>query len=226
MPVTIAEELVLLAHRESDGRPLIGSTELDAGIAGTLLAELALADRIDLGDKTITARRPALPGDSDADLELDPELDTVLAQIAAHSRPRKPEWWVRKLHSAERRKRLLRRLTVRGALREERVKVLGLFPVTRYPERDPGPEAAVRDRVWSVLTGADPDERTAVLIGVLRACRLDRKVFPGADRKRVKEIAEGDWASTAVARTIASINAAVIAGAVAASTAATVAGAS
>ncbi|RBQ21243.1 GPP34 family phosphoprotein [Spongiactinospora rosea] len=222
MPVTIAEELLLLAHRGADGRPLIGSTELDAGIAGALLAELALTGRIDLGDKTITARRPAVPGDAGTD----PELDTVLAQIATQSRPRKPEWWVRKLHSAERRKRLLRRLAARGVLDEERVKVLGLFPVTRYPERDPELGAAVRERVWYVLGGADPDERTAVLIGVLRACRLDRRVFPGADRKRVKEIAEGDWASTAVARTIASINTAVIAGAIAASTAATAAGAS
>ncbi|MDF5752988.1 GPP34 family phosphoprotein [Spongiactinospora sp. TRM90649] len=217
MFVTIAEELLLLAYREADGKPLVSSTELDAGVGGALLAELALSGRLDLGDKKITAADPAPTGD--------PELDDALALIAARDRPQKPEWWINRLRPHDRRKRLLGRLAERGALTEEKIKILGLFPATRYPERDPGMETEIRDRLWSTLTGADPDERTAVLIAILRACKLDRKVFPEADKKRVKEIAEGDWAGTAVARTIASINAAVAAG-VAAAAAATAASAS
>jgi hypothetical protein len=214
---TIAEEVLLLAHSEAEGRQLVGSTELDAALGGSLLAELAINGRIDLTDRKVTVLDPTPLGEG--------ELDATLARIAAEPRERKPDWWVYKLHSAKLRKRLLSGLADRGVLSEEQRRILGIFPSTRYPERDPSVERNVRERVERVLSGADPDQRVAVLIAVLHAAKIDRKAFPGASRKRVKEITEGDWAGEAVARTIASVNAAVMtavmAGTIASSTAAT-----
>ncbi|MBB2908798.1 hypothetical protein FHS43_000044 [Streptosporangium becharense] len=211
---TITEEVLLLAYDEQEGKQLIGSTELDAALGGALLAELAVEGRIDLADRKVTVRDTTPLGDE--------ELDAALERIAAESKPRKPEWWVQRFNSGKLRKRLLARLAERGVLREEQRRILGIFPSTRYPESDPEIERGIRERVRGVLAGADPDERTAVLIAVLHAAKIDRKAFPDARKERIKEITEGDWAGEAVSKTIAAVNAAVmtavIAGAVAAST--------
>ncbi|MEV8634756.1 GPP34 family phosphoprotein [Streptosporangium sp. NPDC051023] len=209
----IAEEVLLLAYGEAEGKQLVGSSELDAALGGSLLAELAVNGRIDLAQKKVTVLDPTPLGDE--------ELDATLARIAAEPKERKPEWWVQRLNSYKLRKRLLSGLAERGVLNEEQRKILGIFPSTRYPERDPSVEQEIRKRIESVLAGAEPDQRVAVLIAVLHAAKIDRKAFPGADKKRIKEITEGNWAGEAVAKTIAAVNAAIMAAVIAGTVAAT-----
>ncbi|QYC37757.1 hypothetical protein Nocox_00600 [Nonomuraea coxensis DSM 45129] len=224
MKVTIAEELLLLAYSEDEGKQLISTMQLDPALAGALLAELAVEGRVELSDKKLVLTGTAPLGDDEPDDELDDELKAVLSRVAGEHKERKPAWWVQRLQSSKLRTRLLTRLAEAGVLTEQRGKVLGLFPVTRWPEADPGVEAEVRERVASVLGGADPDARTAALIAVMHAAKLDRKAFPGASKERVKEISEGAWAGDAVARTIASINAATVTAITAATVAATAGG--
>ncbi|MEV0596909.1 GOLPH3/VPS74 family protein [Nonomuraea cavernae] len=202
MKATIAEELLLLAFSEDEGKQLISALQLDAALGGAVLAELAVNERISLSDTKVAVLDPTPLGDE--------ELDTALARIAAENKERKPAWWVQKLYSAKLRRRLLTRLAEAGVLTEERGKVLGVFPTTRWPEADGSVEAEVRERVAGALGGTDPDARTAVLIAVMHAAKLDRKAFPGADKERVKEIAEGAWAGDAVAKTIAAINSVIM----------------
>ncbi|GGO77706.1 GOLPH3/VPS74 family protein [Nonomuraea cavernae] len=214
MKVTIAEELLLLAYSEDEGKQLISATQLDAALGGAILAELAVNERISLSDAKVSVLDPTPLGDE--------ELDAALARIAAENKERKPAWWVQKLYSATLRKRLLTRLAEAGVLAEERGKVLGVFPTTRWPEADGSVEADVRERVAGALGGADPDARTAVLVAVMHASKLDRKAFPGADKERVKEIAEGAWAGDAVATTIAAINSVIMIAATTAAVTATI----
>ncbi|WP_182897850.1 GPP34 family phosphoprotein [Microbispora sp. H10830] len=213
MTLTIAEEVLLLAYREDTGKPIIGSVELDCALAGALLADLAVRRRVDLDGAKVVPVDPAPVGDE--------ELDAALTRIAEERGPRKADWWVGKLRAGRLRKRLLTRLAARGVLSEQEGKILGIFPTTRYPELDPSHEQGVRERVQNVLAGAEPDERTAVLIAVMHAAKLDRKAFPDAQKGRVKEIAEGQWTAEAVRKTIASIHAAVAAATTAATVAAT-----
>ncbi|GAA3264823.1 GOLPH3/VPS74 family protein [Nonomuraea helvata] len=213
MTVTIAEELLLLTYNDEKGTQLVSGTQLDPALAGALLAELAVNGRLELSDKKVTVKDPSPLGDS--------ELDATLTRIAEEGKERKPAWWVQRLQSAKLRKRLLTRLAESGVLTEQRGKVLGIFPTTRWPEANPDVEAAVRDRVISALAGADPDARTAVLIAIAHAAKLDRKAFPEANKQRVKEIAEGAWTADAVAQTIAAINAVMITTITAATVAAT-----
>ncbi|MGI5268260.1 GOLPH3/VPS74 family protein [Nonomuraea sp. CA-218870] len=201
MSVTIAEEILLLAFGEDDGRQLLSAIQLDPAVAGALLAELALGERIALRDKKVTVLDPAPMGDD--------ELDGALARIAGSPKERKPAWWVQQLQSGKLRTRLLTRLAGAGVLAEERVRVFGIFRTTRWPELDGAVEARVRERVAAALGGAEPDPRTAVLIAVMHAAKLDRKAFPGADKERVKQIASGAWEAEAVAQTIAAINAGI-----------------
>lgn len=200
--MTIAEELLLLAYRESTGKPMIGHHELDPAVAGALLSELVVNERVELSDKRVVVRDASPLGDQ--------ELDGALARIAQEAKPRKPDHWVNKLQSGKLRERLLTRLAERGVLTAEHGKALGIFPTTRWPEADPGVELEVRERVDSALAGGTPEARTAVLIALTRAVKLDRKAFPGADRKRIKEISEGAWAADAVAKTVQAVNAAIM----------------
>jgi hypothetical protein len=216
MTVTIAEELLLLAHSENEGKQLIPIMQLDPALGGAILGELAINERIELTDKKVSVRDTTPLGDE--------ELDAALARMSQEQRERRPAWWVQTLHSGKLRRRLLTRLAEAGVLSEQRGKVLGIFPTTRWPEADGSVEAEVRERVAAALAGAAPDARTSVLIAVMHAARLAPKAFPGADKARIKEISEGTWAADAVTQTIAAINAAVMAGVIAGTVAATAGG--
>jgi hypothetical protein len=94
-------------------------------------------------------------------------------------------------------------LIAKGLVREEKKKVLGLFPVRRYPEADGSVEAAIRQRLDAVvLRGATPDERTASLVALLHGAKLHRLAFPHADARRVEaameSVSHGQWSATAV----------------------------
>jgi hypothetical protein len=214
--LTIAEEVLLLAYREDTGKPIIGSMELDCALAGALLAELAVRGRVGFDGKKLRVENGSPLGDE--------ELDATLSRIIGEAGRHDASWWVGKLRMGRLRKRLLTRLAARGVLSEQEGKILGIFPTTRYPELDPRHEQGVRERVRNVLTGAEPDERTAVLFAVMHAAKLDRKAFPGAPKDRVKEIAQGQWTGEAVRKTIASVHAAVVAATTAATVAATAGG--
>jgi hypothetical protein len=214
-PLILAEELALLGHDGSTGRRITDGTRLTVATAGSLVADLALAERIDLDSKRIAVLNPAPTGDA--------ELDGVLARVTAETRPRKPEWLISKLNKRDLPKRVQARLAARGIVRAEEKRALGMFPVVRYPHLDPRPEQEVRGRMWEAINGAEPSPRTAALIALTSACNLDRKIFPDVDRRmlkrRAKEISEGEWAGAAVRKVIQNINAAAAGAAAAAASA-------
>lgn len=223
--LTLAEELLLLAYEEESGRRMADGTSLGVGVAGSLLADLALAERVDLDGERVTVLDRAPVGD--------PDLDDALGRMAAEPKPRKPEWWIERLGKQKKggkalSQRLLDRLVERGVLRAAPHRVLGLFPTTRYAELDPSAEREIRSRLYDALNGAAPTPRTAALVALMDACDLARKVFPDLDKKllkrRAKEITDGEWAGAATRKVIQNIRAAAAASAAvtAATTAATV----
>jgi hypothetical protein len=219
MDATLAEELLLIAYNDKTGRSEGGSTELDCGLAGALLVQLALAGSIDVVDGKVVVMDRTPTGDA--------LVDSALTRIAGERRARKPDWWVGKLKTGVR-DELLARLTKRGVLQMQRRKVLKLFPVRRYPTLDPGVESAAQSRLQSVVVhGAQADARTAALASLLDACRLARRTFPDVDRKQLKlrmtELGEGQWTSDAVRKAIQSIQAGVTTAASVATSAAIVA---
>jgi hypothetical protein len=216
--MNFAEEFALLAYRD-DGTPDIDSTHLDHGLGGSLLLELAMADRIDIRDRKVVVRDATPTGD--------PLVDQALGRIVADDKLRKPEHWVRKF-AKDTRKLTLNGLVDRGVLDREQGTVLLIFPRTRYPAPhgvQPAPEVQARHRLTAAVSGAGPvDARTAALCALVSATKLDRKVFRDLDRKqtqaRLKEISAGDWAAAAVRKTIQDVQSAVIAAVVASSAAA------
>ncbi|GAA2217166.1 GPP34 family phosphoprotein [Promicromonospora sukumoe] len=227
MEIGLAEEYLLLALDDASGRPLLSTQHLQLALTGASVAQLTLDGALDVSDGADGGQkgRFRVTGRSTPS-------DPVQREILGLLDGRRPKDAIGKVGQGRvartLRDALLQGLAARGVLREEQVKVLGLFPSTTWPAHDPAPEAAVRERVLAALTGdTAPDERTAALVSLLLATDLTRKIYPDQDRRelkrRAKEIAESEWAGAAVKRAIDDLNAVMIA-VMASSTAATTAG--
>lgn len=218
----IAEDLLLLLYDDESGKPIAGNPGLDYALAGAVVIELTLLGKVDVagdGDTVKPGRLKVLDTTPTGDAVLDERL-AILAQKAGA----KPKDLMGKL-SKKLRDQLLVRLAERGVLEADKGKVLGLFPVTRWPAKDAQHEAEVRTALGNVLRlGAEPDERTGALIALLNALNVVPKVVTDAvDKKalkqRAKEISESDWAAAAVRKAVTEMQAAVTAAIVVASSA-------
>ena len=176
----IAEELLLLLLDEESGKLLVDAqTHADPALAGSVLVELAIAGRVDIaaendgGGESATVKAGRLYV-RDASPIGDPLLDEAMNRMADWTGKR-PQTVVQKLVKGLR-KTLAGRLAAAGVLSEEHARVLGLFPTTRWPERDARPEHEIRARVAAVLDGS-----TAVDI------RTGRLAVHGADRERARQ---------------------------------------
>ncbi|MFF0264244.1 GPP34 family phosphoprotein [Kribbella sp. NPDC004536] len=212
----IAEDLLLLLYDDRTGKPIAGSPGLDFALAGAVLIELTLQQKLDV---TTNGRLQVLNGAPTGD----PILDERLAYVA--NRPgKKPKDQIKPL-SKHLRDQLLSRLAQKGVLEAEQGKVLGLFPVTRWPAKDARHELEVRAQLESVLThGLAPDQRTAALIALVSALNIVPKVVTDAVdnralKRRAKEIADSDWAAAAVKKAVAEMQAAITAAIVVSATA-------
>ncbi|GAA2270161.1 hypothetical protein GCM10009853_024840 [Glycomyces scopariae] len=194
---TLPQELALLAYDRTTGRERTGGY-LDLALGGAVLFSLALAGRVDLDGKKVRVLDPAPTGD--------PVVDERLAALAA-GKPRAPhtvvERFARKLTETVR-----DGLVADGALRHERGKALGVFPVNRYLQARGGIGDETRVRLASaVRTGRTADERTAALLALVAAVNLEKTVFPDRetrpDRKRLKAFAEAHWVGSATRKAVA-----------------------
>ncbi len=219
----IAEDLLLLLYDDESGKPITGAPGLDYALAGAVLVELTMLGRLDIagdGEEVKRGRLKVL----DATPTGDAILDERLAYVA--DKPgKRPKDQIGRL-SKKLREQLLARLAERGVLTADEDKVLGIFPVTRWPAEDGRHEAEVRSALESVLKiGTSPDQRTGALIAVLSALNVVPKIVTDAvDKKalkqRAKEIAESDWAADAVRKAVTEMQAAITTAIVVSATAA------
>lgn len=221
----LAEDLLLLLLDDESGK-LRGTGYLDAALGGALLAELALAERVEVRkDGRWSAARVEVVGEP-LPVGTDPEL--VAALTVAAEKPRRAQDLVGRLGKG-RRDALVARLVDRGIVAEQRDRVWGLFPRTRWPAVDSSHERGVREGLDRALVhGLDPDPRTAVLVGLLAAVDEAHQVVrhDGVRAREVKRRAEelaadGTWATAAVRDAVQAAQAATMAAVTATTIAAT-----
>ncbi|MEU2664163.1 GPP34 family phosphoprotein [Micromonospora sp. NPDC007220] len=207
-PLTLAHELALLGYDDA-GVNQLGRPTLDYGLAGALLLELTLAGRVEVADDRLVVTDPTPVGQR--------QLDDALTRIATEPKRRKPKDWVSRL-AKDLPEQVLDGLVTAGVLRRDSDKVLWVFPRTRYPSTtgaEPAVETQARQRMVAAVAADGPvDGRTAALIGLVRAVGLDRKLFAELPKEHVKrrltEIAAGDWASAATKKAIEEIQAVIL----------------
>ncbi|MBW8806732.1 MAG: GPP34 family phosphoprotein [Catenulisporales bacterium] len=199
---TLGEDLALLALRPKDGR--VGTAKLGYGLMGSELVRLAAAGRVDIVRDRIVVSDSSPTGDA--------ELDAALASMVAARKPPRPKSWVgsprRHLDRA-----YFARLTTSGTLCEVRGKVLGLFPVSSWQVLDPERVAQARARFDAVArSSGSVDAEQAAFGGLGHAIGLGELVYPGRGnkdlRKRLQQIAKGEWSARAVGSAIAAVQAA------------------
>jgi hypothetical protein len=220
--LTLAEELLLVALDDEKGADTASwGSGVEAGLAGALLLELAAAGCLTHEDGKLVPAGGGAPADALA--------AETLEAIRADDKRRDAKAWIGRIPKALKplRARVAERLVERGVLEEQRRRRLGLFETTRYPERDPEPERRLRAALSDVLvTGREPTPHEAMLIALLNAYDLVKRVVPRDARraagKRAKQIAEGDVIGEAVAKTVRDVQAATIAAVTAATSAAVI----
>lgn len=188
--LTLPEAFFLLSTDEK-GRLADGWTGFGwYGLAGAVLAELALRGRIRMSDERLDV--------VDATPTGDPTLDEALRIVADRRRPRSPESWTYWLpHEMDDLRRSVGdALAVDGLVGREERRLLGLRFV-RYPVRAPGVAQALESRLHAELVeGAPPDARTVGVASILDAVGLLGDHFPRAERRvaraHLRDIASAD----------------------------------
>lgn len=212
----LAEDLLLLVTDDASGRLAVPAAQVDAGLAGANLLELALMNKVGLSGEhdhskpgRIVVRDPAPTGD--------PVLDAALQAIIAHLGS-KPAALIRPL-GKNLRQTLYERLARSGVIRAGQDRILGLFPAHRWPTQDSRHEEEVRQQlILALVQQGPPDGRTAALIALLHALRCEHKIINPGDyglsrqqlSSRAEQIANGNWASQAVRKAIREMTAAVV----------------
>jgi hypothetical protein len=198
-PLTFTEEIVLLALDDQTGAQLpLPVTALSYGLAGAVLADLALAGKIDTDEKKLVVLDATPTGD--------PLLDPWLALIAADKTAYPVAHWLSVLADRQREieQPALERLIDRGILKRQDKKILWVIGLRRYPTVDGHERTEVRTRLGQLILGEDlPDPRDAILISLLRGCRLTDQIFEGpefaAREQRLATLAKMDLVGREVA---------------------------
>ncbi|MGC5615445.1 GOLPH3/VPS74 family protein [Georgenia sp. Z1491] len=212
----LAEDLTLLLLDDDSGR-FTHHSYLVAGLGGALLAELALGGWVQIGEPSGLFRRSTVEPTGAPPPE-HPVLADALEEVTAKDRTASE--LVTRLGRAAR-EPLLETLAERGILRREEGRVLGLFSSTTWPTDDARHEREMRAALTAAIAEGRGDARAVALLSVLSAMDIAHKVLPveglgGREvRRRVKEMAEGDWAAKAVRDAVAAVDAAVMSAVVA-----------
>ena len=183
-----AEEILLLLLNEEQGdlAPVLSPYSLNVVLAGAVLMDLALEDRIDTDLKQLTLVDPT-PLEDDL-------IDPTLADIAQESQTRDIDFWI--THTAKRgdeiREKALARLVERGILEAE---AEGIFLFSRkvsrsrrYPTRDGKTVEEVQLRVMRTIFSDDiPDPHDIVIICLADACGVFRSILSKEELAEVQE---------------------------------------
>lgn len=220
-PYLVAEDLLLVLLDDERGTLLVDQVAADAGVAGALLLELALAGRIRVHEQPGILGRQVVRV-SDASPTGDALLDRSLAVVA--EKDRTATGLVEHLSPGLRRE-LLDRLERRGIVEHDEGRVLGVFPRHRWPAQDTRHELALRADLRASLVGdTAPSGRVGTVIALLHAIGAEHRVlaFPGRShrelRARAAELTEQRlWADADAHEVIDATRAAIVATTVAAS---------
>ncbi|WBB56175.1 GPP34 family phosphoprotein [Verrucosispora sp. WMMD573] len=194
---TLVEDLLLLLFQPRSGT-IAGENTLFYVLAGAVLADLALADRVTVGNRR---KVEIAEGQAPSDELLRPAWDylsekprgvqTVLAAIGP-----------------ELRKPVLERLVERGDIRREDRKLLGLFRTTALRDGGTGRRAGLLAEVRQVLVdGAEPSARVAALVALLSGSGTLPQFYRDIPWTtpvitRAKELEQGNWGAGAAAEAV------------------------
>ena len=175
-----AEEITLLLLNDADGRfARISDSSFDYAVAGGVLMDLALEDRIDTDLDSLMLINSTPTRDS--------LLDETLAEIAANE-GHDARYWVERtaLKGSDLREEALKRLVGKGILEQVDDRFMWVLKSRRYPIVDGQAEREVKLRIMEVLFSDEiPDPRDIVIINLADACGIFHSILSADEIERV-----------------------------------------
>ena len=203
------EEVLLLLLNDEDGRFLtVPKWSLDYAMAGGVLMDLALDNRIDTDLEKLALVDATPVGDS--------LLDPTLADIAAVG-DHPARFWIER--TAERantiREEALSRLIALGILEARDDRFLWVFRSRRYPIIDGKADREVKLRIMGVLFSDEiPDPRDVVIICLADACGIFRRLLSRQELSRaaarIEQIRRLDLIGQAMSQAIQDIELSIL----------------
>ncbi len=180
MTLNLYEELYLLAIHEEKGTILAAAERnLPYGIAGAMLAELALLGMIQINDRHRVEVKDA------AQLE-DDFLNHTLQEIKASEQPHKIGYWIDRLSDEPKKfyKHLAEKLVQEGVVTREDKRLLWVVPPPEAPEPCGSEKFWLKARLRKVaLAGQEADLRDLALLKLAQACNWEDLLFMKDERK-------------------------------------------
>ncbi|MFA9458074.1 GPP34 family phosphoprotein [Halalkalibacter sp. AB-rgal2] len=189
--LTLAEKLLLIALDDQTGKMNMNASQsIHYGLAGAVLMELTMQRYLDYNEKDKTIHIPQniecndeLLNDSllylrDKYYGKTPKLQRVVQTLGFHI-----NWHKKHIPFVE-------RLIEKGILTKDEQKVLFLFTKNVYPSTQSGREDSIREKIRkAVLSNEDQEveEQIFSLIGLLKACQIDKQLFSKDEYKQAKE---------------------------------------
>ena len=179
----LVEEIILLMLNDEDGRFVrVPSWSMEYAIAGGVLMDLAMENRIDTDLEHLILLDSAPVGDN--------LLDTTLADIAKGEEKNDVRFWVEHAaqHAYEIREDALARLVDVGVLERQDDKFMWVFKSRRYPTIDGTVEREVKLRIMGVLFSDEiPDPRDVMLICLADACGIFRELLSSSESRQASD---------------------------------------
>lgn len=206
------EKFLLIAHHPEKGRFMIPQIYIQYGIAGALLLDLTLEDRIETADKRLLLKS--------GKVSADPVISEVVTLISQSPRSRKTDYWVRKLATRHNKYKwqVLKSLADKRMVRIEEKKFLGLIPYRQsYLTESYTRSTMIRHLKSEILAYTrEPSSASMAIAGLIEACRMHRILSDDREelktiKAQLKKIIKDSPVSDIVSQTIKQVQAAIIA---------------
>ena len=208
--ITLSEQLLLLALNDDKGSVVMSaSTALPYGLAGALVLELFLSNKIEYKQDNIIV--------VDSSKTDNPLHNEVLSLFSAASKPQSTKHWIETIQKkvSKLQDRLAEQLVEKKILTKEEKSFLWIINYNHYPAKNNKPEKSVRKRIKDIVLRRKPaNDEDIALISLVKACELTNEVFDKDERKkakeRIKDITENSRVGAAIAKTMEEITAAIM----------------
>ena len=196
------EEIILLLLDDEGGNFVrVPEWSMQCALAGAVLMDLALENRIDTDPNQLILVDSTPVGD---DL-----LDPTLARIAEATEAHDTRFWIQ--DTAQRayqiRERVLERLVNHGILHVRDDSFLWVFQSRRYPVVDGKADREVKLRIMEVLFSDEiPDPRDIVIVCLAEACGIFRELLSRREldhaTARIEQVRKLDLIGQAVSQAV------------------------
>ena len=182
--LNLVDKLVLLALDDEKGTFISDSMVFGYCIAGAVLFELSIKDRIQIVDNKVKITNKEKLNDE--------SLDYCLETISDSKKERKVNYWIEAIGNKESllRRKALNKLISLEILEEKENKILWVFTNNKYPTKNELPEKAIRERLNDIIINESKAEMDEIMIiSLVNSCGLNKEVY-GKEiaKKKEKEI--------------------------------------